>query len=121
LVGSAGRNRDARENLNSGRQELVRAGVIRGRFRQSFTQPLPMVPGEATKVNFELSDILHTFQPGHRIMIQVQSSWFPFIDRNPQKYVENIFMAKEEDFQSAIHSLLRGPMTPSRIALPVLK
>jgi putative CocE/NonD family hydrolase len=121
LVGPAGRNRDAKENLNSGRQELVRAGVMRGRFRESFTKPLPMVAGEATKVNFELSDIFHTFEPGHRIMIQVQSSWFPFIDRNPQKYVENIFMAKDEDFQSAIHSLLRGPKTPSRIALPVLK
>jgi predicted acyl esterase len=53
-------------------------------------------------------------------MIQVQSSWFPFIDRNPQKYVENIFLAKDEDFQSAIHSLLRGPNFPSRIALPIL-
>jgi predicted acyl esterase len=80
-----------------------------------------MVPGEPTRVRFELSDIFHTFQPGHRIMIQVQSSWFPFIDRNPQKYVENIFLAKDEDFQSAIHSLLRGPDFPSRIALPILR
>ena len=80
-----------------------------------------MVPGEPTLVRFELSDLLHTFGPGHRIMIQVQSSWFPFIDRNPQKYVDNIFLAKEDDFQSAIHSLLRGPGTESRIVLPILK
>ncbi|MFN5185209.1 MAG: CocE/NonD family hydrolase [Planctomycetota bacterium] len=121
VLGSTGRNRDIRENINSGRQELVRAGVIRGRFRDGFDDPKPMVPGEPTRVRFELSDIFHTFQPGHRIMIQVQSSWFPFIDRNPQKYVENIFLAKDEDFQSAIHSLLRGPDFPSRIALPILR
>jgi putative CocE/NonD family hydrolase len=121
VVGGSGRNREAKENLNSGRQELVRAGVIRGRFRDSFSEPKPMVPGEPTRVSFELSDIFHTFQPGHRIMIHVQSTWFPFIDRNPQRYVENIFMANEEDFQPATHHLLRGPKTPSRIKLPVLR
>ncbi len=121
VTGPASRNRDAKENMNSGRQELVRAGVLRGRFRESFAKPQAMVPGEATLVKLELSDILHTFQPGHRIMVHLQSTWFPFIDRNPQKYVENIFMAKDEDFQSAIHSLLRGPKTPSRIELPILR
>lgn len=121
VTGSTGRNRDPRENLNSGRQELVRAGVIRGRFREGFSDPKPMIAGQPTRVAFELSDVCHTFQPGHRIMIHVQSSWFPFIDRNPQSYVENIFKAKDEDFQSAIHSLLRGKETPSRIDLPILK
>jgi putative CocE/NonD family hydrolase len=106
---------------NSSRQQLVRAGVIRGRFRESFENPKPMVPGEPTRVRFEVSDICHTFKKGHRLMIQVQSSWFPFIDRNPQKYVENIFEATESDFQTAEHTLLRSKAFPSRIQLPILK
>lgn len=78
----------AGDALLSGRQELVRAGVMRGRFRDSFERPAPMRPGEPTRVVFQLSDVLHTFRPGHRVMIQVQSTWFPFIDRNPQKFVQ---------------------------------
>lgn len=121
VVGPAGRNRELKENSTSGRQELVRAGVIRGRFRESFAKPKPLVPGEPTRIRLELSDLFHTFQPGHRIMIHVQSTWFPFIDRNPQKYVDNIFEAKEDDFQAAVHRLFRGPATPSRLELPILK
>ena len=118
--GAAGRNREPRENVQSGRQELVRVGMLRGRFRESFSDPKPMEPNEPTRVGFELSDVLHTFQPGHRIMIHVQSSFFPFIDRNPQKYVPNIFEADEEDFQSAVHSILRRPTQSSLIQLPIL-
>ena len=81
-----------------GYQQLVRSEVIRGRFRNSFENPEPFVPNEVAQVNLELQDILHTFKKGHRIVIQVQSTWFPYIDRNPQKYVENIFEANEEDF-----------------------
>lgn len=108
------------EPVLSGRQELVRAGVLRGRFRESFASPVAMKPGEPTRVRFSLSDIMHTFRPGHRLMIQIQSTWFPFIDRNPQKYVPNIFQAKEEDFVTATHRVLYSKEHPSRISFPAL-
>ena len=79
-------------------QQLVRAEVFRGRFRNSFEKPEPFVPGRETEVAVPLQDVLHTFKKGHRIMIQVHSTWFPYIDRNPQKYVENIYKADEKDF-----------------------
>ncbi|WP_289060689.1 CocE/NonD family hydrolase [uncultured Zobellia sp.] len=84
--------------IMGGYQQLVRAEVFRGRFRNSFENPEPFVPGEPSDVNFRLQDILHTFKKGHRIMIQVHSTWFPYIDRNPQKYVDNIYKANEDDF-----------------------
>ncbi|MGB6153023.1 MAG: CocE/NonD family hydrolase [Pricia sp.] len=79
-------------------QQLVRAEVFRGRFRNSFEKPEPFTPGEPEDVDFRLQDILHTFKKGHRIMVQIHSTWFPYIDRNPQKYVDNIYEANEEDF-----------------------
>lgn len=79
-------------------QQLVRAEVFRGRFRNSFEKPEPFVPGEASDVNFRLQDILHTFKKGHRIMVQIHSTWFPYIDRNPQQYVDNIYEAEADDF-----------------------
>ncbi len=106
--------------VSSGRQELVRAAVIRGRFREGFETSKPFEPGKPTKVDLEISDILHTFQPGHRLMIHIQSTWFPFIDRNPQKYVPNIFEAKEEDFVKATHTVLRSKQYPSLLKLPIL-
>ncbi len=81
-----------------GYQQLVRNEVFRGRFRNSFTRPEPFVPGRVADVNVPLQDVLHTFKKGHRIMIQVHSTWFPYIDRNPQKYVDNIYKANEADF-----------------------
>ena len=78
----------------AGYQQLVRAEVFRGRYRKSFEKPQPFVPGEKTEVNVPLQDILHTFKKGHRIMIQIHSTWFPYIDRNPQNYVENIYEAE---------------------------
>jgi putative CocE/NonD family hydrolase len=98
-------------------QQMVRSEVMRGRFRHSFEKPEPFKAGEITDVNFQLQDILHTFKKGHRLMIQVQSSWFPLIDRNPQKYVENIYKAKSADFSKAIHRVYDN----SVIELPVLK
>lgn len=87
------------KNIKMGNYEqLVRHEVFRGRFRDSYSDPKPFVPGERTEVNVPLQDILHTFKKGHRIMIQIHSTWFPYIDRNPQKYVDNIFLAEEEDF-----------------------
>lgn len=82
----------------SGYQKLVRSEVFRGRFRNSFAAPEPFVPGEPTDVKFPLQDVLYTFKKGHKVMIQVHSTWFPYIDRNPQKYVDNIFKADEEDY-----------------------
>lgn len=82
----------------AGYQQLVRSEVFRGRYRNSFEKPEPFVPGVPTDVNVPLQDVLHTFKKGHRIMIQIHSTWFPFIDRNPQTYVENIYEAEEKDF-----------------------
>lgn len=81
-----------------GYQQLVRAETFRGRFRNSFAKPEPFTPSKIEDVNFRLQDVLHTFKKGHRIMIQIHSTWFPYIDRNPQKYVDNIYEANEEDF-----------------------
>jgi putative CocE/NonD family hydrolase len=81
-----------------GYQQLVRGEVFRGRFRNSFEKPEPFTPGKITDVVVPLQDVLHTFKKGHRIMIQVHSTWFPYIDRNPQQYVDNIYKAEEKDF-----------------------
>lgn len=84
--------------IMGGYQQLVRSEVFRGRFRNSFEKPEPFRPNEITDVNFPLQDILHTFKKGHKMMIQIHSTWFPYIDRNPQKYVDNIYTANEDDF-----------------------
>ena len=81
-----------------GYQQLVRSEVMRGRFRNSFEKPEAFKSNEITDVNFRIQDVLHTFKKGHRVMIQIHSTWFPYIDRNPQKYVDNIYKANEEDF-----------------------
>ncbi|HEU5291274.1 MAG TPA: CocE/NonD family hydrolase [Cyclobacteriaceae bacterium] len=84
--------------IMGGYQQLVRHETFRGRFRNGFDKPEPFKSNEITDVEFPLQDILHTFKKGHRIMIQIHSTWFPYIDRNPQKYVDNIYKANEEDF-----------------------
>ncbi len=89
---------NAKNIVMGGYQQLVRSEVFRGRFRNSFSKPEPFVPGQITDINVPLQDVLHTFKKGHKIMIQVHSTWFPYIDRNPQKYVENIYKADEKDF-----------------------
>lgn len=108
------------ETYPSGRQQLIRANVLRGRFRDSFEHPKPFVANEATPIRVRLEDVLHTFPIGHRVMIQIQSSWFPFIDRNPQKYVPNIFEASESDFVKATHRIFHSPRHPSRIEVSLL-
>ena len=112
---------DRRRRDPGGRQMLVRAEVMRGRFRNSYEKPEPFVPNRPTQVSFELQDILHTFKRGHRLMVQVQSSWFPFVDRNPQKYVPNIFEAKAEDFIKVTNRVHRSAQHPSRIRVRVLE
>ncbi len=84
--------------IMGGYQQLVRHETFRGRFRNSYEKPEPFKANEITEVNVPLQDILHTFKKGHRVMVQIHSTWFPYIDRNPQKYVDNIYKANEEDF-----------------------
>lgn len=101
-------------------QTLVRGEPFRARFRDSLEHPKAMQPNEVNLVKFAINDVMHTFKRGHRIMIQVQSSWFPFIDRNPQKYVENIYQAKDSDFIKANHRLYRGADKLSRLQVQIL-
>jgi uncharacterized protein len=101
-----------------GYEMLVRGDVMRGKFRHSLSAPEPFVPGEVTKVEFVLQDVLHTFKTGHRIMVQVQSSWFPMIDRNPQTFVD-IYKAQVSDFRKATERVYSTPEFPSRISVGV--
>jgi uncharacterized protein len=103
-----------------GYQQLVRGDVMRGRFRKSFEHPEPMEPGKATPIDFTLPDILHTFRRGHRVMVQVQSTWFPLVDRNPQTFVDNIAYAKPEDFRKATQRIFHSPDQPSRLTFRIL-
>jgi hypothetical protein len=103
-----------------GFQMLLRSEVFRGRFRNSFEKPEPFVPNQPTRIQFELLDVLHRFQKDHRLMIQIQSTWFPLVDRNPQKFVENIFVAKPEDFQKATHRVWRSAGQATSFRLGVL-
>jgi hypothetical protein len=104
-----------------GYQFMVANDVFRGRYRKSFEHPTPIVPGKVESYTVDLHSINHVFKKGHKIMVQIQSSWFPIIDRNPQKYVPNIFEAKESDFQAATHSIHRSAQYPSHIELSVMK
>jgi uncharacterized protein len=90
-----------------GYQQLVRGEIFRGKFRNSFSKPEPFVPGKMEKVEYIMPDINHCFRQGHRIMIQVQSSWFPLADRNPQKFVD-IYNAKASDFGKATEHVYRS-------------
>ena len=103
----------------AGYQRLVRAEVIRGKFRNSFEKPEAFVPGKISQVKFSLNDVAHTFKKGHRIMVQVQSSWFPLVDRNPQKFMR-IPDAGESDFQKINIKLYHDSVNDSKITLPVL-
>lgn len=104
-----------------GYQQLVRGEVFRGRYRNGFEKGEPFTPNEVTEVNWQLQDVFHTFKKGHRIMIQVQSSWFPYVDLNPQTFVPNIFQAQEEDFQAQTHRLYHDAEHSSRIVVRALK
>jgi putative CocE/NonD family hydrolase len=104
----------------AGYQLMVSNDVFRGRYRTSFEQPAPITPGEVLEYSFSLHTQNYTFKKGHRVMVQVQSSWFPIIDRNPQTFVPNIFEAEESDFQAATHSIHRSSEYPSHVVLPVV-
>jgi len=107
-------------NLLGGYQQLLRGDVMRGKFRSSFENPSPFVPGRPTAVGFTLNDVCHTFLKGHRLMVQIQSSWFPLVDRNPQVF-EDIYKAKDEDFHAAEHTVYRNSSLPSCLMLPVVE
>ena len=102
-----------------GYQQLVRGDVFRGKFRNSFEKPEPFEPGKVTKIEFTMPDICHAFRRGHRVMVHVQSSWFPLVDRNPQKFV-NVPTAKAEDYQKATQRIYRSGKTASALAVQVL-
>ncbi len=106
--------------LMGGYQMLVRGEVMRGKFRNSFEKPEPFVPGKITEVNYTLPDVGHTFKKGHKIMIQVQNSWFPLVDRNPQKFID-IYNAQDSDFQKATHRIYHDAENPSSVIVTVLK
>jgi putative CocE/NonD family hydrolase len=99
-----------------GYQQLLRGDVMRGKFRESYTRPEPFEPGRPTRVKFRMQDIYHTLRPGHRLMVQVQSSWFPLADRNPQTFVD-IYTAKESDFQKATQRVYRSRALPSKVSV----
>jgi len=102
-----------------GYQQLLRGDVMRGRFRNSFEKPEAFTPGEPTRVKFALNDVYHTFRSGHRIMIQVQSSWFPLVNRNPQTFVD-IYSAKESDYRKATQRVFRTRDLPSHVTVLVV-
>jgi hypothetical protein len=102
-----------------GFQLIIADEVFRSRFRNSFERPAPLVPDEVTPITIDLHTNNHTFLKGHRIMVQVQSTWFPLIDRNPQKFVPNIFKATADDYQKATERVYHTEKYPSHLDIPV--
>ena len=102
-----------------GYQQLLRGEVMRGKFRNSFEEPEPFKPGQITRVEYKMPDVYHCFRRGHRIMVHVQSSWFPLVDRNPQKFVD-IYHARQEDFQKAVQRVYHSKSAASSIVLNLL-
>jgi putative CocE/NonD family hydrolase len=102
-----------------GYQQLVRGDVMRGKFRNSFEKPEAFVPNQPTAVRFTLPDVCHAFRTGHRLMIQVQSTWFPLVDRNPQTFVD-IYTAKPSDFHKSTQRVYRAGNLASRVTVPAL-
>ena len=105
----------------SGYELMIAADVFRGRFRKSFERPEPMIPNKEELYTIDLHGVDHVFKKGHRIMVQVQSTWFPIIDRNPQKYVPNIFEASAADYQKATEMIYHSAGAASCISLPVVR
>jgi len=116
---TAKNNQWTKDTYMAGYEQMVRSDAMRGKFRNGFDKPEPFVPGKISPVNFELQDVLHTFKKGHRIMVQVQSTWFPLIDRNPQVF-EDIMKAKNSDFQKATHKVYTSKENPSFLKVRVM-
>jgi len=111
----------APEPKMGGYQLMVANEVFRGRFRKSFEKPAPLVPNQVAEFNFSLHSLNHRFRKGHRMMVQVQSTWFPVIDRNPQKFVPNIFLARAEDYITATQRIYRSSQHRSHLKLAIAK
>jgi putative CocE/NonD family hydrolase len=109
----------AKDRKMGGYQLMIANEVLRSRFRHSFAKPEPVVPDQVTEYTIDLHGANHCFRKGHRIMVQVQSTWFPVIDRNPQKFVENIFRAAEADYQKATQRVYRSRRFPSHVEVAV--
>jgi putative CocE/NonD family hydrolase len=104
----------------AGYQLMVVGDILRGRYRRSPDRPMPVQAGAVEPYALTLRGVDHTFKRGHRILVQVQSSWFPLYDRNPQAWVPNIFTARATDFRAATHRVYRSARYPSRVELPVV-
>ncbi|MBV8807103.1 MAG: hypothetical protein JO033_00390, partial [Acidobacteriaceae bacterium] len=112
---------DKQTRTNMGGYELIIADeIFRGRFRNSFEHPESLRPNQPLKYTIDLHTNDHVFFKGHRIMVQVQSTWFPVYDRNPQQFVPNIFKASESDYREAVQRIYYDPNLPSAIILPIL-
>jgi hypothetical protein len=103
----------------AGYQQLVRGECLRGKFRKSFETPEPFTPGKPERIDYTMPDAFHTFRKGHRIMVQIQSSWFPLVDRNPQTFTD-IYSARAEEFRKAVQRVYRSKDRPSAVRLGVL-
>jgi uncharacterized protein len=110
-----------RELQMGGYELMISADIFRGRYFDGFDQPKPIPANEKTRFRFSLPNANHVFLPGHRIMVQIQSTWFPLYDRNPQKYVSNILLAQPSDYQKAIFRVFNSGENASYIELPVVK
>jgi putative CocE/NonD family hydrolase len=104
----------------SGYELMIADEIFRGRYRRSFEKPEAIAPNEVTPYSIDLHTANHVFKKGHRIMVQVQSTWFPLYDRNPQKFVPNIFEAKESDFQQATQRVYRSKRFASSVEIALL-
>lgn len=111
---------DAGDRAMLGYELMVSSEILRGRFRESLEFPSPIPANEVVRYTVDLHTRAHAFLAGHRIMVQVQSTWFPLYDRNPQRYVDNIFLAKDDDYVKATHTIFRSRTHPSAIVLPVV-
>ena len=103
-----------------GYQLMVSADIFRGRYRESLETPKPLEANRPLKYRFELPTANHVFLPGHRMMVQIQSSWFPLYDRNPQTFVQNIFWAKPADYRKATQRIYHSADEPSFIEMPLV-
>ena len=109
----------ANDVLMAGYQQMVRSEAMRGKFRRGFDRPRAFSPGKVSRVSFELQDVLHTFKKGHRIMVQLQSTWFPLIDRNTQQF-QDIMKAQDTDFKAETHKVFTSSAHPSYLKVKVL-
>src|SRR5262249_26974005 len=110
---------DASDPDMSGYQLMISADILRGRYRRQLDAPEAIAPNEEMEYSIRLQTVNHTFTQGHRIMVQIQSTWFPLYDRNPQRFVPSIMNAEQADYQSAVHRIHTNRVHPSRIEFSV--